>query len=34
MPPQRQAEVLRRLWALETEADLAPLLALFQRGDG
>ncbi len=34
MPPQRQAEVLRRLWALEAAADLAPLLALLQRGDG
>ncbi len=33
MSPERQSEVLRRLWALETEADLAPLLALFQRGD-
>jgi 2-methylcitrate dehydratase len=32
LPHQRQSEVLRRLWALETEKGLAPLLALFQRG--
>jgi 2-methylcitrate dehydratase len=34
LPSQRQSELLHRLWALETETDLAPLLALFQRGDG
>jgi 2-methylcitrate dehydratase len=32
LPPQRQSEVLRRLWALETEADPSSLLALFQPG--
>jgi 2-methylcitrate dehydratase PrpD len=32
LPPQRQSEVLRRLWALETEANLGPLLALLQTG--
>ncbi len=31
MPPQQQAEALRRLWALEAEEDLGALLALFQR---
>jgi 2-methylcitrate dehydratase len=31
MPLSQQAEVLRRVWALETEADLGPLLAQFQR---
>jgi len=29
MSPQRQAELLRRLWALEAESDLSSLLALF-----
>jgi 2-methylcitrate dehydratase len=29
MPPDRQAEVLRRLWSLEAETDLGSLLALF-----
>jgi len=32
LAPDRQAEVLRRLWALETETDLPSLLALFGRG--
>jgi 2-methylcitrate dehydratase len=32
MSPERQAEVLRRLWSLETEADLGTLMALFQPG--
>ena len=32
LPPQRQSAVLRRLWALETEANLGSLLALFQPG--
>jgi 2-methylcitrate dehydratase len=31
MAPGRQAEALRRLWALEAEEDLGALLALFQR---
>jgi 2-methylcitrate dehydratase len=31
LPPRRQSELLARLWALETQADLAPLLAPFQR---
>jgi 2-methylcitrate dehydratase len=30
MPLRRQAEVLRRLWSLEAEADLGSLMALFQ----
>ena len=34
LPPERQSEVLHRLWALEKEVNLAPLLALFQRGEG
>jgi hypothetical protein len=33
MSPERQSEVLGRLWALETEADLTPLLALLQRSE-
>jgi 2-methylcitrate dehydratase len=33
MPPRRQAEVLRRLWSLEAEADLGSLLALFERSE-
>jgi 2-methylcitrate dehydratase len=33
MDPQRQVEVLRRLWALETEADLHSLLALFGQNE-
>jgi 2-methylcitrate dehydratase len=33
MAPDRQAEVLRRLWALEAEADLRSLLALFRRSE-
>jgi 2-methylcitrate dehydratase len=33
MSPDRQAEVLRRLWALEAEADLGSLLARFKRSD-
>jgi 2-methylcitrate dehydratase len=32
LAPDRQAEALRRLWALEVEADLRSLLALFRRG--
>jgi hypothetical protein len=32
LPPQRQSEVLGRLWALESETDLGSLLALFQPG--
>jgi 2-methylcitrate dehydratase len=32
LAPDRQAEVLRRLWALEVETDLPSLLALFGRG--
>jgi 2-methylcitrate dehydratase len=32
LTPARQAELLRRLWALEVVADLRSLLALFQRG--
>jgi hypothetical protein len=32
MPAGRQAEVLERLWSLETETDLASLLALFAPG--
>jgi hypothetical protein len=33
MSPQRQAEVLGRLWALEAEEDLGSLLSLFERRD-
>jgi 2-methylcitrate dehydratase len=33
MSPGRQAEVLRRLWALEAEKDLRSLLSLFERSD-
>jgi len=33
MPPDRQAEVLRRLWSLEAETDLGSLLALFSRSE-
>lgn len=33
MPPHRQAEVLRRLWSFEAEADLGSLLALFRRSE-
>jgi len=29
MDPQRQGEVLRRVWALESESDLPSLLRLF-----
>jgi 2-methylcitrate dehydratase len=32
LAPERQAEALRRLWALEVESDLRSLLALFRRG--
>jgi len=32
LPPDRQAEVLGRLWALEAETDLRSLLALFRSG--
>ena len=32
LAPDRQAEMLRRLWALEVEADLPSLLALFRHG--
>jgi 2-methylcitrate dehydratase len=32
LAPERQAEVLRRLWALEAETDLTSLLALFGSG--
>jgi len=31
MAPDRQAEVLRRVWALEAETDLGSLVALFRR---
>jgi 2-methylcitrate dehydratase len=33
MAPERQAELLRRVWALEAETDVGSLLALFQRGE-
>jgi 2-methylcitrate dehydratase PrpD len=33
IPPRQQAEVLRRLWSLEAEADLRSLLALFRRSE-
>jgi 2-methylcitrate dehydratase len=33
MPPDRQQELLRRLWALEAEMNLKSLLALFERSE-
>jgi 2-methylcitrate dehydratase len=33
LSPERQSEVLGRLWSLEKERDLTRLLALLQRGD-